>query len=171
VKQIIPLLVLIALPVLAAPPEAPKPELKKTVDAFVGEWQLDVVVQPPGGAPAQKIKQQMSCKSVALARGASCTATSVTGDPWGGGFLIGYDVETGDVHFFAITSEPAVHDHVCRWQSDKALVCDPLKARMFGDPIVEDLAWEIAGRALKLKSAVTMKDGSRIVVDGTLTRK
>jgi hypothetical protein len=106
----------------------PAPEVKKTVDAFVGNWRFDATCSVDGHPPA-KLKLPMSCKKTALGAGVVCNARArVPGiGPWEGSYLVAHDPVGGRTHVMALTSLNEVHDHLCTWKSETELACDPLK--------------------------------------------
>jgi hypothetical protein len=153
----------------AAPP--PPPELKKTVDAFAGNWMFDATVTLPGGGPT-KMKMKMDCQKTALGKGVACagSATIPGVGPWQGTFMVGYDTFGKQVRFMSLTSDEEVHDHKCSWKSETSLECDTLKGGLGGGPVTEELSFVVGPRSLAFKSISTMKDG-RISFEGTARRK
>jgi hypothetical protein len=74
----------------SAPP--PPPELKKTVDAFVGKWVYETTVTMPGGKPV-KTKLSVDCRKTALGKAVSCLwSGNIPGDgPFEGTAVLGFD--------------------------------------------------------------------------------
>ena len=153
------LLFVSALPVLAANPTA-APEIKKTVDAFVGTWDLRTTMTLPGMPPAT-FAEKVQCKEAVMGRAVTCIDTATI--PGMGAteyaYLLGYDAETSAVHMFAIGSPGEVHDHKCAWKNEATLDCEPLRATMAGSPITEAMSFVFAGDDLTLKVTSTTKDG------------
>lgn len=155
----------------AASAAAP-PEIKRTVDAFAGQWVMDTTITAPGSAP-QKAPLKVTCRPTANGKAVTC---DMLGDIPGSGpleaaFIVGFDTFGKKVHFMAMTSDEEVHDHVCRWTDASTLTCDPLKGGLMGDPVTEDFVITSASQKLSFKSTMTLKDGSRIVFDGVGRRK
>lgn len=153
----------------AAPPP---PEMKKTIEAFHGNWVFDGTVVPPGGAPT-KMKMKFDCQKTALGKGVACSGSAnIPGmGPWQASVMVGYDLLMKQVHFMAVTSDEEVHDHKCLWKSDTSLVCEPLKGGLGAQPATEDLAFTVGPKLLAFKSVTTLKDGSKIDFEGTAKRK
>jgi hypothetical protein len=148
------------------PPQPPPPEMKKTVDAFAGRWAFTGSLTLPDGK-ARSVKTKLTCNKAAGAKAVSCTEDGeVVGlGPMHGAYLIGYDTFTKRVHFMAMTSDEAVHDHPCSWKDEHLLACDPLKAGMNGQPITEEFSVSFEGAAAAIKATVLLPDGSRMLID------
>ena len=151
---------------------APPPELKKTVEAFAGNWVFDATVIAPGLSPT-KMKMKMDCQKTALGKGVACSGNaSIPGmGPWQGSFMVGYDLLAKQVHFMGVTSDEEVHDPKCLWKSDTSLVCETLKGGLGAQPATEELAFTAGPKMLAFKSVTTLKDGSKIDFEGTAKRK
>src|SRR3954464_4035364 len=82
------------------PTPPPAPEIKKTVDAFVGTWNLKSSLTLPGGAAPIKFDEKIDCKKAVMGRAALCVDTYTV--PGMGAmeydFLVGWDVEGKAVH-------------------------------------------------------------------------
>ena len=132
----------------------PPPEVKKTVDAFVGRWSLDGTFTMPGEGP-KKATLKMDCRAAAKGKGVACSMSGI----FEGNVLVAYDFYSKAVHFMAVTSDDEIHDHKCRWQDDKKLLCDPLKGGMSGMAITEDLSFTFGPKKLGFQAATTLPDG------------
>lgn len=156
----------------AEEPAPPPPEVKKTVEAFAGNWLFDGSVTVPGGAPT-KMKMKMDCQKTALGKGVACSGNAnIPGlGPWQGSFMVAYDQFAKQVHFMGVTSDEEVHDHKCLWKSDTSLVCETLKGGLGAQPATEDLNFTVGPRMLAFKSVTTLKDGSKIDFEATAKRR
>ena len=136
------------------------PEIKRTVDAFLGRWTMQSSMTMPGGQ-AVKFVEEFDCKKAALGRGVYCVDTyKVPGmGPMEYNFLIAYDVDSKLVHVFALGSPGEVHDHKCSWKSETELSCQPLKGMMDGKPITEDVGFSWDKGTFKVAGAVATADG------------
>jgi len=148
------------------------PEIRKTVDAFAGRWVMDTTITAPGGPP-QKAPLKVICRETANGKAVTCDMSGkIPGSgPLEAAFIVGFDTFGKRVHFMAITSDEEVHDHVCKWTDASTLACDPLKGGLMGEPITEDFVITSENQKLLFKSAMTMKDGGRIVFDGVGRRR
>jgi hypothetical protein len=139
---------------------APPPELAKTVDAFNGKWSLETTMTQPGGKPV-KFSETIDCRKGAQGHSAICVDRFTA--PGEGrteyDYLVGYDVDTKIVHLFAVGSPGEVHDHSCKWSSEKVLECVPLQATLGGQPITETFAFTFDGNKLTMKGTTLTKDG------------
>jgi hypothetical protein len=148
------------------PPQPAAPELKKTVDAFAGRWALAGSLTLPDGK-AKPVKTRLTCTKAAGGKAVSCTEDGeVVGlGPMHAAYLVGYDTFTKRVHFMAMTSDEAVHDHPCTWKDERVLACEPLKAGMNGQPITEEFSVSFEGRGVAIKATVILPDGGHMLVD------
>jgi hypothetical protein len=149
----------------------PTAEQRRAVQAFAGEWLLHWTITLPDGKPI-KADLAMSCSETAGGRANACT---LSGDvpgmpPLDAGILVGVDRLDDKVHFMAMTSDDELHDHVCSWQDDKNLVCNPLKAGIGGQPITEELAFSFDADQMSLKSAIHFADGTKMLFEGPGSR-
>jgi hypothetical protein len=142
------------------PPSTPPPEVAKTVDAFNGKWTLETTMTAPGGKPV-KFAETVDCHKGAHGRAVICVDRStVPGEPpTEYDYLVGYDADTKMVHLFTVGSPGEVHDHRCKWNDDKVLECEPLKATLGGQPITETFAFTFEGNKLTLKGMTVTADG------------
>src|SRR6185295_16676799 len=105
-------------------PTAPAPEVKKTVEAFVGEWKLEgALTGVPGKVGQVKVKETFKCKKVGGGRVVSCHGKAVAE---GLGkvedeALVTYDEEGKTIRFIGMSSLGEVHDHKCIWKDDKSM--------------------------------------------------
>jgi hypothetical protein len=150
----------------SGPPAPPPPEMKKTVDAFAGRWAFRGSLTLPDGR-AKPVKTKLTCAKAAGGKAVSCTEDGeVVGlGPMHGAYLVGYDTFTKRVHFMAMTSDEAVHNHPCDWKDEHVLACEPLKAGMNGQPITEEFSVSFEGSGAAIKATVLLPDGSRMLID------
>ncbi len=144
----------------------PTVEQRRAVDAFAGDWLFHSTITLPDGK-AIKADLAFSCSPTAAGRANVCRfGGEVPGMPaMEAGILIGADRLDGKVHFMAMTSDDELHDHVCSWQDQKNLVCDPLKGGLGGQAITEDLSFTFNGNDISFKSVIQMADGTKMVFD------
>jgi hypothetical protein len=149
----------------------PTVEQRRAVDAFAGDWLFHSTITLPDGK-AIKADLAFSCSPTAGGRANVCSfGGEIPGmPPMEASILIGADRPDGKVHFMAMTSDDELHDHVCAWQDQKKLVCDPLKGGLGGQAITEDLSFAFGDGALSFKSVIHMADGTQMVFDAPGTR-
>jgi hypothetical protein len=150
----------------SGPPQPPPPEMKRTVDAFAGRWAFAGSLTLPDGK-ARPLKTKLTCTKAVAGKAVSCIEDgAVVGlGPMHAAYLIGYDTFTKRVHFMAMTSDEAVHDHPCTWKDEHLLACEPLKAGMNGQPITEEFSVSFDGGGAAIKATVLLPDGARMLVD------
>jgi hypothetical protein len=151
------------------------PEVKKTVDAFVGTWVFDGKVSGlPGAKGPTTAKETVVCRKGGGGRVASCSGKgTVSGvGPVEDEALITWDAGAGNVRFVGMSSMGDVHDHVCSWKDDRTLACEPLTITAAGQQATVDLdlTWADA-RHLTLRETTAVKDGSKVMFEATGTRK
>ncbi len=150
----------------SAPPPPPAPELKKTVDAFMGKWVYDTTITMPDGK-SEKAKLTMDCKKTAVGKAVSCAWSGKLSDgPFEGTSVVGYDTFGKAVHFMGIFSDEEVHDHKCMWKGN-SLQCEPLKGGMSGGPVTEDFSLTFEGKTSSWKSICTFQDGGKATFEAT----
>jgi hypothetical protein len=162
----LPLLIaLFAAPIAGADEPPAAPELKKTVDAFAGHWVFDGTITLPGGKP-KRTKTKLDCTKAAGGKAVYCVEDTTVVDlgPMHAVYLVGYDTFGKRVHFMAMTSDEAVHDHRCDWKTDRELACEPLKAGMNGAPVTEEFSISFNGNAAVFKATMT-QDGGPMTFD------
>jgi len=150
---------------------AAPPEVKKTVDALVGNWSTDMTMTAPGQAPV-KFQGTWECKPIAGGGAAECSlSTEVPGlgrmeetDLWG------YDPETKSVHIMTWNNMGEVHDHRGAWTDDKTMSLTH-SATAGGKPVEETFRFEFPGKnEMRFKYTSTTADGTT-TLEGHGTRK
>lgn len=157
----------------AAPP-APPPEVKKTVDAFVGTWTFEGNVMLPGAKAPLKATESITCRSAAGGRAAACSGKANI--PGLGAMeddaLVTYDAEAKNVRFVGMDSMGEVHDHICAWKDDKTLACQTLNIMVQGQPASVEFTMTFpSAKDCTFNETTTMKDGSKMSFDGKGKRK
>jgi hypothetical protein len=147
-------------------PPAPAPELKKTVDALAGHWAFDGTITLPGGKP-KRVKMKLDCTRTAAGKAVYCLEDTVVVDlgPMQAAYLVGYDTFGKRVHFMAMTSDEAVHDHRCDWKNDRELACETLAAGMNGAPVTEEFGISFNGNLAVIKATMVVGGGNRMTFE------
>lgn len=160
-------------PVTGPPPmPPPPPEVRRTVEAIIGEWTGAMTATVPGSG-AESFAWRVVCREAALGRGAECT---MEGNPSIGPLsqscLVAYEPTHAAVHYMCVTSMGEVHDHRGKWVGDDAVEFEPLQDSMMGKPIVENVSWRFPDpKTLETTSVVEMTDGSRMTFVFTGSRR
>ena len=154
----------------AAPP-APAPEVKKTVDTFVGNWTVEgTLTGIPGTKGPVKAKETVACQKASGGRVAVCFGKgSAEGlGPMSDVLLVSYVESEKAIHIVGADSMGTYHDHKCAWKDDKNIGCDALTT----PEGTVDLVMSIPdAKNASVTETTTMKDGSKLVFDGKLKRK
>jgi len=122
-------------------PATPPPEIKKTVDAFVGHWVLAGTDQEPGSAMPAHFKVIFDCKRTSLGAAVVCTiAARIPGvGPIEAAAVIGYSPDEQRVRWMEISSTGEYHDHRGEWNGD-TIAFEPLAYTISGATATEYLS-------------------------------
>jgi hypothetical protein len=93
------------------------PEVKQTVDAFLGEWSGQMTAVVPGSG-SETFPWMMECRSAALGSGAVCTSEGRASiGQMAQSCIIAYSPEEKMVHYMCVTSMGEIHDHKGQWKA------------------------------------------------------
>jgi hypothetical protein len=172
-------LALIAAVATAQPnqPPANRPEVKKTVDAFVGKWTGTSTITAPGKAP-ETVNVNVNCTKVALGAAVSCDLKSqgqATMRP-DQTCLIAYDIDGNNVHLMCAMASGEVRDFQGAWSGDTRVQFQPLKTNAIamggGGPATTALTFDWPSRGtFVLHSRSTLANGQTSNFDLNLKRK
>jgi hypothetical protein len=151
----------------AAPP-AP-PEVKKTVDAFAGQWTLTGTDREPGATTPAAVKATMDCKPAALNAAVACLiAADVSGARIEAATVIGYSPDEHLVRWMEISSTGEYHDHHGRWNGNQ-IRFEPLTYTAGGERMTEYFSLSLAsGERMVWKATTKTRQGeSRLELTAT----
>jgi hypothetical protein len=157
----------------AQPPQTFPPEVKKTVDAFRGNWTGESTMTMPGKAP-EVVKVTATCRAVVHAMGAMCELKSLgkSSMPVDQTCLVGYDIEGTGVHLMCVTAMGEVNDHRGSWSGDTTITYEPYKGMMHGKPVTENMTMEWPTPTTFVNRGSTMMaDGQTYSFELSLRRK
>ena len=113
------------------------PEVKKTVDAFVGHWTLTGTDMEPGAKAPAPVKAVIDCKSAANGLAVNClTHADVSGSPVEAASVIGYSPDEHVVRWMEISSSGEYHDHRGVWKGNE-IDFEPLTYTVSGAKMTE----------------------------------
>jgi hypothetical protein len=120
---------------------AAPPEVKKTVDAFLGRWTLTGTYTESNSKNPSHLTVTIQCESALLGVAVICRMTS---DDTGGGHIevasiIGYSPDEQRIHLMEASSSGSYHEHRGRWIGD-VIQFDLLSKSEAGKQIVEDFS-------------------------------
>ena len=100
---------------------AAAPEIKKTVDAFVGHWIITGTDTEPGDKAPVKFELTLDCERAALGAAVTCRFAGRLPDvgPIEAAAVIGYSPDEQVVRWMEISSTGEYHDHKGRWKGDE----------------------------------------------------
>lgn len=146
-------------------PPATPPEVKKTVDAFLGRWVLTGTDTEPGAKAPVHFEITIDCKPAALGAAVTCGfAGQIPGvGPIEAASVIGYSPDEGLVRWMEISSTGEYHDHKGRWKGD-TIEFESLTYSIAGKEATEYLSvsFTSAGK-MTLKSVTETVDGKSIL--------
>jgi hypothetical protein len=155
--------------VWAEEPKAP-PEVKKTVDTFVGKWNAELSLTMPGQPPV-KFKGVFDCKKIAGGTAVYCQQnTKVPGmGQMEESDLIVYDPETRSIRFMTWSNQGEIHDHKGTWKDDKTIEIKH-EATMGGKPLSEVFEFTVTGpNTMAFKFTQKLPEGTSLF-EGKATR-
>jgi hypothetical protein len=141
------------------------PEIRKTVDAFVGHWVLAGTDQEPGSQQPVRFNVVIDCKRASLGAAVSCIiAAKVPGiGPIEAAAVIGYSPDEQRVRWMEISSTGEYHDHRGQWNGD-TIEFEPLAYTISGASATEYLSirFPSSGRQM-LKSVTETAEGKSVL--------
>jgi len=150
-------------------PAAP-PQIKQTVDAFAGHWDLAATDTEPGAQPVQ-FKVTMDFKTAALG---AAVSGDIAGEFPGAGpiaasCVIGYSPDEQVVRWMEISSTGEYHDHKGTWKG-QTLEFEPLTFTIGGQKATEYLSVGFPSAGKMALHSVTETAQGRSILDCTGTR-
>jgi hypothetical protein len=146
-------------------PSTTSPEIKKTVEAFVGHWILAGTDMEAGANAPVKFELTLDCKRTALGAAVTCgfAGTLPSLGPIEATAVIGYSPEEQVVRWMEISSTGEYHDHKGRWKAD-TIEFEPLEYSISGKRAIERLriAFPAAGK-LTLTSVTETDEGKSLL--------
>ena len=143
----------------------PPPEIKKTVDAFVGHWIISGTETEPGAKAAAKFELTLNCERTALGAAVTCDfAGKLPGvGPIEAAAVIGYSPEEQVVRWMEISSTGEFHNHRGRWKGDE-IDFEPLEYSISGRKATEYLRidFPVSGK-LTLTSVTQTAEGKSVL--------
>src|ERR1051326_7892551 len=117
------------------------PEIKKTVDAFVGHWIITGTDTEPGAKAPVKFELTLDCKRTALGAAVTCGFAGKLPNvgPIEAAAVIGYSPEEQVVRWMEISSTGEYHDHRGKWKGD-GIEFEPLGYLISGKQATEYLS-------------------------------
>ena len=144
---------------------ATPPEIKKTVDAFVGHWIIIGTDTEPGAKAPVRFELTLDCKSTALGAAVTCSFAGNLPNvgPIEAAAVIGYSPDEQVVRWMEISSTGEYHDHRGRWKGD-GIEFEPLEYSVAGEKATEHLrvGFPASGK-LTLTSVTETAEGKSVL--------
>lgn len=141
------------------------PEIKKTVDAFIGHWVITGTDAEPDAKAPVKFELTLDCQRTALGAAVTCGFAGKLPNvgPIQATAVIGYSPEEQVVRWMEISSTGEYHDHRGRWKGD-AIEFEPLEYTIAGKNATEYLrvGFPTSGK-LTLTSITETAEGKSIL--------
>ena len=144
----------------------PPPEVKRTVDAFLGHWTLAGTDTEPTAKGPSKLSAVIDCQSAALGMAVAC---HIAADVSGAGrveasTVIGYSPDERVVRWMEISSSGEYHDHRGPWVGNE-IQFEPLAYSNSGQKATEYLTIGFPSPGMMTLNSVTeTSDGKSILV-------
>jgi hypothetical protein len=148
-----------------SPQRASPPEVKRTVDAFLGHWVLAGTDSEPGAKVPAHFDITIDCKSAALGAAITCGfAGRLPGvGPIEAASVIGYSPDEQLVRWMEISSTGEYHDHKGRWKGN-GIEFEPLAYSIGGKQATEYLSIRFDSfDKMTLRSVTETADGKSII--------
>jgi hypothetical protein len=116
------------------------PDIKKTVNAFVGHWIITRTDTEPGANVPVKFELTLDCKRTALGAAVTCDFAGRLPNvgPIEAAAVIGYSSDEQVVRWMEISSTGEYHDHRGRWKGDE-IEFEPLEYSISDEQATEYL--------------------------------
>jgi hypothetical protein len=144
---------------------AKPPEIKKTVDAFVGHWTITGTDTEPGAKAPVKFELTLDCQRTALGAAVTCGFAGKLPNvgPIEAAAVIGYSPDEQVVRWMEISSTGEYHDHRGRWKGDQ-IEFEPLEYSVSGEKATEYLRIAFpANGNLTLASVTKTAEGKSVL--------
>jgi hypothetical protein len=144
----------------------PPPEVKKTVDAFVGHWVLTGTDQEPSSEEPVHFKLTIDCRRASLGAAVSCLiAGRLPGvGPVEAAAVIGYSPDEQQVRWMEISSTGEYHDHKGRWNGD-TIEFEPLLYSISGRQATEHLSIRFPSVGQQVLRSVTVTSEGKAILE------
>jgi hypothetical protein len=148
------------------------PEIKKTVDAFVGHWIITGTDTERGTKAPVKFELTLDCKRTALGVAVTCGFAGELPNvgPIEAAAVIGYSPDEQVVRWMEISSTGEYHDHKGRWKGNE-LEFEPLKFTTSGKKATEYLRIGFPSPDKFLLKSVTETSEGKSILECTGKRK
>ena len=147
------------------------PEVKRTVDAFVGHWIITGTDMEPGAKAPVKFELTLDCKVAALGAAVACSFAGKlpnVGESQAAA-VIGYSPDEQVVRWMEISSTREYHDHKGRWKGDE-IEFEPLQYSVSGNKATEYLRIGFPASGKLALASVTETAEGKSVLECTGTR-
>lgn len=120
------------------------PEIKKTVDAFLGHWAMSGTYREPNARAPVNLTSKMDCVLTALGKAVTCHVVTKGTDGSGVELtsVVGFSPDERLVRLMEISSSGSYHDHKGRWR-DNQIVFEPLTYSVSGKKTTEHFSINI----------------------------
>jgi hypothetical protein len=110
--------------------QTPSLEVKRTVNALVGQWRFEGSDAEPGVKEPVKVTMAFDCRLAALGAAVACTLSGnvANSGPIEAASIVGYDSDEQIVHWMEISSTGEYHDHRGKWKGEM-IAFEPLQSK------------------------------------------
>jgi hypothetical protein len=150
-------------------PARQAPEGLVKLRSLIGTWHGTAELDETGNPPV-KVNVEVQCRQVSGGSGVACdTHMSWPGTDCLEADLFGWNAETGQLHWYSVTSAGEVHDHVGTFEGSKLVVRYTGSAG--GQLLTEDVTLDLAGGGMAFESVSHVGGALTATLRGKATRK
>jgi hypothetical protein len=146
------------------------PEIKKTVDAFLGHWKMTGNYREANARGPVSLTSRMDCELTARGRAVTCHVVTDGSDGSRVELtsVVGFSPDEGLVRLMEISSSGSYHDHRGRWRGN-TIVFEPLTYSVSGKRTTEQFSIGISpAGSMTIKSTEKGTEGeSTMALSGT----
>ena len=150
----------------------PPSEVKRTVDALVGQWSFQGNDAEPGVKEPLKVTIDIDCRLAALGAAVACTLSGnvASSDRIEAASVVGYDPEERIVHWMEISSTGEYHDHRGKWKGE-TIAFEPLAYKCAGKKCTETFTLRFPSAGTFVLKSVTETGAGLSTITGTAKRR
>lgn len=153
-------------------PERPPSDVKRTVDALVGQWRFEGNDVEPGVKEQLKVTMAFDCRLAALGAAVACTLSGdvANSGPIEAASIVGYDADEQIVHWMEISSTGEFHDHRGKWKGEM-IAFEPLVYTSAGKKCTETFTLSFPSAGTFVLKSVTQTPAGLSTITGIAKRR
>lgn len=152
--------------------QTPPVQVKRTVDALVGQWRFEGSDAEPGVKEQLQVTMAFDCRLAALGAAVACTLVGnvANSGPIEAASIVGYDSDEQIVHWMEISSTGEYHDHRGKWKGEM-IIFEPLVYKTAGKRYTETFTLSFPSAGTFVLKSVTETAAGSSTITGTAKRR